>query len=389
MRRFPSVAAVGRVAVVSAPWLFAAPTGAAQEPGRLGDGHLRTVLEQIRSDVGLPALAALALEGDSVIEIAATGVRAVGSPERASIDDRWHLGSNTKAMTATLAGILVERGVVQWTTTIAEVFPEITDSILPEYRDVRLEELLTHTGGLSADITRTPFWLRARDDIASLRAQRRRWIVELLRLPSSPRGAYLYSNADYIVAGAMLERLTDASWETLMRREVFEPLGMRDVGFGPPGVPGVVDEPRGHVGTPGSYHSVDPVPIADNPAALGPAGTVNATLRAYGRFVAAHLAGARGDGGIVSAETFRRLQTPPQGREYAMGWIRVPREWAAGDALTHAGSNTLWYAVVWMAPERDFAAIAVTNAGGEAGAQGTDRAVSALVRRYVDSTVGR
>jgi CubicO group peptidase (beta-lactamase class C family) len=362
-----------------------------QDPGAAGDGRLAAVLEGVRSSTGLPALGGLVLRGDSVIEVAAVGLRAVGSPESVTVNDPWHLGSNTKAMTATLAGILVERGLITWETTIADVFPELADSMRPEYRDVRLEELLSHTGGITADVARTPLWFRLRADSASPRAQRERWVPEILRAePGAARGTYLYSNLGYVVAGAMLERVAGESWEGLMRRDLFAPLVMPSAGFGPPEARGGGGAPLGHLrGQDGSYRPVQRGPLADNPAALGPAGTVHANLRDYARFIAAHLAGERGRSGLVSAETFARLHTPPRpGTSYGLGWMRVEREWARGDAFTHAGSNGMWYAVVWIAPERDFAVIAVTNAGGEVAAQGTDQAAATMIRR-VEGVEGR
>jgi hypothetical protein len=50
--------------------------------------------------------------------------------------------------------------------------------------------------------------------------------------------------------------------------------------------------------------------------------------------------------------------------------------------LQHTGSNQIWYAATWIAPERDFAILAVTNAGGDAGREGTDVAVRALIDRF-------
>jgi hypothetical protein len=49
--------------------------------------------------------------------------------------------------------------------------------------------------------------------------------------------------------------------------------------------------------------------------------------------------------------------------------------------LTHAGSNTMNYAVVWMAPKRDFAALVCTNQGGDAAAKACDEAAGALIKR--------
>ena len=148
--------------------------------GVAGDGTLDSVLEFIRDDNDLPSLAAVLVHGGQVVESAAVGVRAAECSEEVTSDDRWHLGSLTKAMTATLAAILVEQGTVSWSTTVGDVFPDLVGSIRPEYEDVTPEELLYHTTGLPEDITAAPSWPTLRADPAPLLAVRRRFAAELL-----------------------------------------------------------------------------------------------------------------------------------------------------------------------------------------------------------------
>lgn len=355
-----------------------------QGPGEVGDGRLGPVLEAIRADHGLPALAAVLVRDGAILEQAAVGSRAAGSPAGVTVADQWHIGSLTKAMTATLAGVLVERGTIGWSLTVGQAFPGLVDSIRPEYVNVRLDELLRHVGGTVENVTRAPSWLRLLTDTRPILLQRRQLAVELLKLPpDGPRGTYRYSNAGYVIAGAMIEAVTGESWENLLRRDVFGPLGMTASGFGAPGVAGALTEPRGHRRVGDRWVPMEPGPFADNRAALGPAGTVHTTLADYARFMAAHLAGARGDsGGLLSPATFETLHTPAPGSDYAFGWGVTRRDWAGGRVLQHSGSNSMWYATVWIAPERNLALFAVTNAAGDAGVRGTDAAIAALIARY-------
>ena len=53
--------------------------------------------------------------------------------------------------------------------------------------------------------------------------------------------------------------------------------------------------------------------------------------------------------------------------------------------FTHAGSNTLNYAVVWMAPLKRFAVAVATNQGGDEAAKACDQVAGALIRKYVTS----
>ena len=123
-------------------------------------------------------------------------------------------------------------------------------------------------------------------------------------------------------------------------------------------------------------------PAVDNPAVLGPAGTVHCSLQAWSKFVADQLAGERGAGKILKQETYRFLHTPPFGGYYALGWGVVDRPWGGGKVLTHAGSNTMNYAVVWAAPLKQFAVLVVTNQGDDQAAKACDEAASALIKMH-------
>jgi hypothetical protein len=112
----------------------------------------------------------------------------------------------------------------------------------------------------------------------------------------------------------------------------------------------------------------------------------------WAKFIALHLRGdpanPHTEARLVSASSFTHLHTPAPGEDYVGGWIATNRPWAKGDrasdrgrVLTHAGSNTLWYCVVWIAPEIDFAALAACNMGGDEAAKATDEAVALLVRQ--------
>lgn len=82
----------------------------------------------------------VATRGDAVLEIAAVGVRRDGAPDRVTSSDRFHIGSDVKAMTATMLATLVEGGQLNWGATPSAVFTDAKDGILPDYRDVTLTD---------------------------------------------------------------------------------------------------------------------------------------------------------------------------------------------------------------------------------------------------------
>ncbi|MDD9942425.1 MAG: hypothetical protein OXU20_15410 [Myxococcales bacterium] len=65
---------------------------------------------------------------------------------------------------------------------------------------------------------------------------------------------------------------------------------------------------------------------------------------------------------------------------YAYGWLVLERPWAKGTALAHDGSNTMFYATAWLAPELGRAYVAVTNQGDAAAPVGTDAAIGLLLQ---------
>jgi hypothetical protein len=66
-----------------------------------------------------------------------------------------------------------------------------------------------------------------------------------------------------------------------------------------------------------------------------------------------------------------------------MGWFAAERPWG-GSVLTHAGSNTNWMCVAWLAPSRGFAVLTVSNAGGKGATKATDLAAAATIQWHIE-----
>jgi len=343
----------------------------AEESNDASAKSLTQELESLRAAHDVPAMGAFVLQGDGILEQATVGTRSAKDDTPVGQDARWHLGSNTKAMTATLAGILVEEGLLQWDTTLGEILGARAPDMDPGHRDTTLTMLLSHTGGLAANID----WFNAPEDRVAC-------VAEILSAPPAhEHGEYLYSNVGYTVAGAMMEVITGEKWEVLLQTRLFEKLGMTRVGFGAPTDP---ESAWGHNSGWIRWIPVSPEKKnSDNAPVLGPAGTVHADLGSYARFLAAHLAGARGEDNVVSAKTYEILHTPPAGRTYALGWGTAERAWADGKTLSHNGSNTMWFAAAWLAPEKNLAFFAVTNVGGKKGPQVVNDAIEAMISRHI------
>lgn len=353
----------------------------AQAGPRRVDDQLQPILDKNH----IPGMVAALVEGDQIVAIGAAGIRKTGGKTPITVDDEFHIGSDTKAMTATLIGMLVEEGKLAWTSTLGDLFPDLSDNMHPDWQRVTIEQLLTHRAGAPGHIETTPLWNKLWTFKGPLPKARRMVLdyVVARRPEAEPGTKFIYSNAGYIIAGAIAEHVTNKSWEELIKARLFDPLGMSTAGFGAPGEPKQEDQPWGHAegGVP-----VSPGPRADNPPAVGPAGTVHCTIADWARFVSLHLEGDRGSARLLKPETFKKLHTPPAGSppQYAMGWGIDKRDWAgkSGRVLHHAGSNTMWFAVVWIAPEKNFAVLVMCNQADSAARKGCDEAVQAMIREH-------
>jgi CubicO group peptidase (beta-lactamase class C family) len=339
----------------------------------VGDEAVTSALKPIRQKFGVPAMAAAVVTSAGVRFAGAVGVRKRGTEVPVTLTDQWHLGSDGKAMTSTLIARLVERGQLKWDTTLAEVFPDLAPQMHPEFKKVTLLHLLSHRAGLPANLNLAQY---LGDDVMALRLRAAR--EELARKPRhAPGSTCEYSNLGYIIAGAVVEKITGQPWERAVSSEVFEPLQMKTVGFGGTGSPGKVDQPWPHKanGEPTPEHG----PALDNPPVMGPAGRVHCTIQDWAKFIQDQLRGDRREPALLKPETYQKLHTPPFGGDYALGWIVVQREWGGGAVFNHAGDNTMNYANVWIAPQRDFAILVCVNQSGETAFKATDDAVVALM----------
>jgi len=167
---------------------------------------------------------------------------------------------------------------------------------------------------------------------------------------------------------------------------VFDPLGMLNSGFGPPGAAGTHTQPWGHAAQSGGWEAFDPGRFdADNALALGPAGTIHGTLRDVAAYMAAHLAGARGSDNLLPAATFERLHTAQPGTGYAGGWVVTNGGWAGSPSFWHNGSNGRWFAEIVIAPERNAAVLVVTNANSR---DAVEDFINVMIRRFEARTGG-
>lgn len=346
------------------------------------DTSLALKLDEIRRNSGLPALAAAVTRGDRIVAQAAVGSRVLNADLPVTINDRFHIGSDTKAMTATLAGMMIDEGKLRWTSTVGEILGPIIPGLGPEFSAITLEQLLSHTSGIPSDteeIMKLYYSADAYDDTPA--GYRKQIIAEWAKshTPKVPEGSpFQYANLGYVVAGAMIEAAAGQPWDQLITQRIFGPLGLASAGLGPQATFGKLDAAVGHMVTDtGVIKPMPWGPAADGPAVIGPAGIVHMSVLDFARWAAWNAGGGKRGPPLVKPETLQRIHRPhvsmtipdpkpgtPKSGEYALGWGIMKMQWSRTPVLTHNGSNSLNLATILVDSNQDMGIVVMTNFPG-------------------------
>jgi CubicO group peptidase (beta-lactamase class C family) len=94
-----------------------------------------------------PAIwAAISVRG-KIVAVVASGLRKLNYSEKVTPTDKLMIGSTSKPVTGTLIGILIDKGVLKWETTVREALPELSKEFDRPWLDATVLQLLTHLSG--------------------------------------------------------------------------------------------------------------------------------------------------------------------------------------------------------------------------------------------------
>ncbi|WNJ19704.1 serine hydrolase domain-containing protein [Pontibacter sp. G13] len=319
---------------------------------------LSALHEQLVSTADIPAVAMLVVEADSIHYLSAQGVRFLDSEDSIALDDPFHLGSNTKAMTALGIAKWLDQAPQGWNTPLQALMAGTGLEILPPYQGITMADLLSHRAGIA------PFTdLMAFDTLpkwsGSVRDRRLAFTEWLVHQPPGPQGEYDYSNSGYTVAATILEQHTGLSWEEWMQDSVFEPLGIQ-AGFG---------WPMDHLENPilGHYSGeMGMPPIAHTPEMsyrvsplIASAGDIMISAPEWAKLLQEFLRGHRGESTFLGQEQWKYLlESRPT---YSMGWRREVENGI--EIFHHAGTAGTFYTTAVIIPDRNIAFAIMTSAG--------------------------
>lgn len=354
---------------------------------KVNTDSLQNYAQEIIAEYGIPGIQAALVSGDEILNVTAVGVKQIDG-DSLSVNAKMHLGSCGKAMTGYLAGILVERNLLEWNTSIADVFPEFKSTINEEYAAATLKELLSHQTLVPQFITGEDWELLKRfvaEDPTTRRYNFAAWVLSQQPVPFdtlATQAGFRYSNAGYSIAAAMLEKVTSKSWEQLMTEEVFEPLNI-DATFG---WPAAVDEqqPFGHLEEeetgeliphpPHDNYQIDPI--------LSPSGNISMSILDYAKFIQKHLSGLNGFDQAYTKAFFEFLHyTNRPESEYSIGWYSVNQ--FDDELSTHTGSADTFYCLNLLFRKHNIAVIVIANSATENTKAGAEKIRNYLIRPYL------
>jgi CubicO group peptidase (beta-lactamase class C family) len=333
---------------------------------------------------GIPGHALTVVSTSGVLLERARGEAAEGRPVTA--DTPFVIGSTSKSFTALAVMQLVDAGEVDLEAPVQRYVPEF-EMAEGAAAAITVRHLLQQTSGImgtaGGPIMKSAREGTAEEAIAELRDVR----------PAGPPGrTFRYANANFVLAGLVVERASGLPYGSYVQQRIFDPLGMRHsyTSLERAEPDGLADGHRFWFGVP-----VPSGPTA--PQGVQAAGYLISSASDLGRYLAMYLNGGTTAQGvrIISPDSLRTLLKPgPEARlgpwadgaaaRYAMGWF-VGGPWQE-PALLHPGNGPDSSAMIVVLPERGWAVAAVTNATHEL--PGAPPVIDRLNRNVVDLVLG-
>ncbi|MFE4197093.1 serine hydrolase domain-containing protein [Paenarthrobacter sp. NPDC056912] len=313
---------------------------------------LQDLCERLRPELDVTGAQIAIAQGDQVWQ-ASSGVANAELGIPVTENTIFQIGSTTKVYTAVLVMQLVDAGLIDLDTPVAEYLPGVRLAAGEEWRKITPRHLMSMTSGLDNG----PYSDTSRNDDSA--AEYISFIGDI-PLTFPPGSAYGYSNASTTVSGLLVERMTGQCWDEALRDKLLRPAGLtesvslfEDLAYHPVSV--------GH--TPEVARPWCPY------RGLGPAGTTLATTaRDLARFGQIFLRGGKAADGttLLSEQAVATMQTPQvsvPSKVFADSWCVGPyqKTWDGTEIFGHSGTTSHGSSTLLWVPELDLSVATVVN----------------------------
>jgi len=335
-------------------------------------------VDSIRKSSGIPEIGFAILTSARILEAHTIGFHRHGITDpstKAQLTDYFHLGSNTKAITAFIAAHLVENKKIQWDTKFFSLFPEWKEASNPVYFNMTLAELLSHRAWIKPYTSGEEF--QRLPKFSGLKSEQRRQFVEYLVKHDAlekNNETYNYSNAGYSIAALMLEKASGKNWEQLVDDVLSVQLKLKYKFSWPNRTD--LNQPWGHWLEGDSLVAL-PSGTAYNLNLAEPAGDISMPLPDYARWVQMNLAGLTGKDNFLKAATYSYLHYGFD--KYALGWLNVNE--TGKNSSEHAGSAGTFYCYTLINKDKNLAYIVTANSATEKALEGIFKLLELMIRK--------
>ncbi|WP_428229830.1 serine hydrolase domain-containing protein [Flavobacterium sp.] len=332
--------------------------------------------DSVRISNAIPELSYAVVTGDKILEINTAGRHSVDLTDAATLNDRFHIGSNTKAMTAFIIAKYVEKGNLKWDTKFFAVFPDLKKTSKAVYYDITLEKLVSHQAGIQPfQGENDPLVPDFKGNSQQKRNQFGKFVLTLNPAEIDSEHKYVYSNAGYTLATMMLEKVTRKSWEQLVDKVFNEDLKL-DVKLSWPENISAKDT-WGH-----SFENNKLSPVPSNTDYrldyTEPAGDINVKLTDYIKFIQLNIQGLQGHDNYLKASTYHFIHKGIEG--YSLGWFNSYEN--NQDFSTHSGTAGTYYTIAAIDRKKFIGYIIFTNSFNEATVNGVRMVMRKLKKDY-------
>jgi D-alanyl-D-alanine carboxypeptidase len=343
--------------------------------------NLASYVDSIRVKNSMPEIGYAIINPDTILQLTTLGYHKFSDRDTATIKDLFHLGSNTKAMTAFVAAKLVEEGKINWATNFFDLFPVWKEESDPAYWQLSLQKLLSHRGKIlpftaAAEFKILPKFTGSKQE---KRIQFCRFLLKQKAVKFNDSLSFTYSNAGYALAALMLEKVSGITWEDLVIKTFKADLGI-NVGFSWPNLTSA-NQPWGHVKVNDSIIALSPAIEAShdmNP--IEPAGDIHISLSDYAEFIRLNLSGLSGKDNYLKSATYKFLHFDAEYKIYAMGW---GNKMVKGKLRSyHNGSAGTFYARTVIDIASLTAYVVITNIATDLAIKGVDDIVEEMITKY-------
>jgi D-alanyl-D-alanine carboxypeptidase len=349
------------------------------------EGLFYTEIDKIRTEYNIPELAYAVIYNDTVkVENVIGTKRLVVKTDSVALSipaaqlDLFHLGANTKAITAYLIMKLAKNNVLKLSTKLIEVFPDFKGAIRSEFENITIENLLSHRAGVQVfdageDFKRMPVF---KGSIIEKRKAFAKWVLKFQRIVNKAK-TFTYSNAGYTILAAVIEAYTKENFETYAIKTMQTDFGVA-LQFG---WPNNIDnnQPWGHWLLNDSLVSLSPEHPYHLDSLFSAAGDGTMSLGDYTKFIKEQMRGLNGHSNLLSQKEFEYMHYAYP--EYALGWGNFTNK--DNHISAHDGSAGTFYAHTIIIKEKKIAVVVLSNSGITKSIDGIYKTRDFLIKKYL------